>query len=859
MRLWRRIIALVTLAATPWVATSDRLAVRCGSADGAAGPPSDWFGLQRAYPFASINQQAYAAALEQARFERAQREFGAEAAGTLMWQAAGPFNVGGRVTALAAVPGGGVLYLGSANGGVFKSVNNGIDFTPVFDAAGSCSIGSLALDPVSPSVVYAGTGESNGSADSYDGTGVYRSEDAGATWSPIGLAATGRIARIAIDPQNTNRILVAAMGTQFSTGPDRGIFRSEDRGVTWTRVLFVSDSTGACDVVFNPMHPETVFCATWERVRRYTYRRTYGPECGIWRSVNHGTTWARLTNGLPSPSDNVGRIGLAIPRSRPSTVYAQIMAGPAGFFMGLGFYRSLNGGDTWTRRDAGSIFVNAFGNFGWYFGDAVADPVNPDVVYALGLSMIRSSDGGANWQDISTTHADHHALWVDPLNPSHLDAGCDGGFFTSTSAGPPWTRSVDLPITQFYAGTVDPSNSLRLMGGSQDNGVNLTAGSPSGWNEILGGDGCMCVIDPTNPNVLLAEFERGSEGSGPHRSVNGGGLFTPPTGISSADRFNWCAPIVMSPNDHNVVLTGSDRVYKSTNNGASYSAVSADLTLNPSPPAPLPFNTVSALEVSPADGDIYYAGTDDGRVWRSLNAGASWTNISAGLPVRSVTRLTADPVAANVVYVTLSGFGQDEHLPHVYRSTDQGATWASIAANLPDAPANDIVVDPSIPQTLYLATDVGVYATRNLGGSWFPLGTGMPVETVLDLTLHQPSRTLVAITHGRGMWKLDLSAMPVAVTGTEPELLRLSAPAPNPSRGSVSLALELASSLAARVAIYDVQGRLVRTLLDGTAAGAHTLTWDGRDASGRRTGAGVYFVRASAAGVRRVQRLVRTQ
>ena len=855
----RRLIVLVTLAVTPWVATSDRLEARREPAEGDAGPPSDWFGLQRAYPFPSINERAHVAALEQARRDRAEREFGAEAASAPTWQAAGPFNVGGRVTALAAIPGGGVLYLGSANGGVFKSVNNGVDFTAVFDAAGSSSIGALVLDPLNPSVIYAGTGESNGSADSYDGAGVYRSEDAGATWSPIGLAETGRIARIAVDPQNTNRILVAAMGPQFSTSPQRGLYRSEDRGATWTQVLFVSDSTGACDVVFNPVHPETVFCATWERVRRYSYRRTYGPECGIWRSVNHGTTWTRLATGLPAPSDNVGRIGLAVPRSRPSTVYAQITAGPAQSFTGLGFFRSVNGGDTWTRRDVGSVFVSAFGNFGWYFGDVVADPVQPDVVYALGLSMIRSSDGGANWQDISTTHADHHALWVDPLNPNHLDAGCDGGFFTSTSAGRPWTRSVDLPITQFYAGTVDPSNGLRLVGGSQDNGVNLTAGSPSGWNEILGGDGCVCVVDPTNPNVLLAEFERGSEGSGPQRSANGGGLFTAPSGISAADRFNWCAPIVMSARDHNIVLTGSDRVYKSTNNGVSYSAASSDLTLNPSPPASLPFNTISALEVSPADGNIYYAGTDDGRVWRSLNAGGSWTNISAGLPVRSITRLTADPVSANVVYVTLSGFGQDEHLPHVYRSTDQGSTWVSIAANLPDVPANDIVVDPSLPQTLYLATDVGVYATFNLGGSWVPLGNGMPVQTVLDLTLHQPSRTLVAITHGRGMWRLDLTAVPVGVADTGPGPLRLSTPAPNPSRGSVSLGLELAPSLAARVGIYDVQGRLVRRLFDGAAMGSRTLTWDGRDAAGRRAGAGVYFVRASAGGVTRVQRLLRIE
>jgi hypothetical protein len=475
------------------------------------------------------------------------------------------------------------------------------------------------------------------------------------------------------------------------------------------------------------------------------------------------------------------------------------------------------------------------------------------------MSLIRSTNGGANWADVSTPHPDHHALWIDPSNPNHLYAGVDGGFFTSTSGGGPWTKCIDLPISQFYAGTIDPSNSLRLMGGTQDNGTNLTPGPPGAWNGVIGGDGFMCAIDPTNPNIMLGEYQFGSNGSGPLRCTDGVNFFGP-SGISAADRFNWCAPIVMSASNHNLVLTASHRVYKSTDNGASYSVVSGDLTFNPNPPSALVFNTISALEVSPANASVFYAGTDDGRVWRSLNAGSSWTEISAGLPVRWITRVTADPVSANVVYVTLSGFGQDEHITHVYRSVDQGTTWTSIAGNLPDIPANDIVVDPSDPQTLYLATDVGVYVTRNLGGTWYPLGDGMPLQAVFDLALHQPSRTLVAITHGRGMWKLGLSPMPVAVVPGDPSQLRLSTPAPNPSRASASFALDLVPPLAAHVAVYDVQGRLVRTLLDGAAGGSRTmLTWDGRDAAGRRADAGIYFVRASAGGVTRVQRLVRTE
>jgi photosystem II stability/assembly factor-like uncharacterized protein len=809
-----------------------------------------------------VNQAAFAAAREQAQFDRARAALTTSAEG-LTWTQLGPYNIGGRVTALAVAPGGTTIYLGAANGGVFKSTNSGVNWTPVTDGWGweLFSIGALALDPANANVVYAGTGEANNSVDSYDGNGLLRSADGGQTWQSLGLQATARIARVAVDPADPNRIFVAAMGTQFSTGPDRGLYRSEDGGQNWSQVLFVSDSTGATDVLINPAHPETVYCATLERVRRYTYRRAHGPESGIWRSADHGSTWTRLAGGLPTPTDSVGRIALALCATKPSIVYAQIGSGPGLGWVGLGMYRSLNGGQTWSRRDTGSGFRSAFGGFCWYFGDVAVDPNNENVVYAQGVSLMRSINGGQTFGNVTgSAHVDQHGMWIDPANSNRLYLGNDGGFFSSANGASTWFKSVDLPITQFYAGCVDPSNASRVGGGTQDNGSMLTASTPTGWYEIApGGDGFYVLIDPTDPAIVFSEYQNGSGGYGPYRSTDGGGSGGFGTGIIFGDRFNWCAPFVMDPADHNVLLCASHRVYKSTNNGLAWTPVSGDLTSYPNPASSLTYHTITTLDISPADPQHYYAGTDDGRVWRSNDAGASWTNVSAGLPLYYVTRVTADPVAPDVVYACLSGFGQDQHSPHVFRSADQGSTWAPIAGNLPDAPANDLLVDPGDPNTLFLATDVGVYFTRNLGGEWSAMGQGMPLQAIFDLTLHRPSRTLVAATHGRSQWKINLDALPVAVGRTAtPERIALSAPAPNPGRGVARFALALPAAGTADV--FDAAGRRVRDLFSGDAGpGSLSLAWDGLDARGHRAGAGIYFVRASASGSTVTRRLVRAE
>jgi photosystem II stability/assembly factor-like uncharacterized protein len=848
------LVALAVVAAGAWA----WLAPRSGplTRDEAAGlVPADWFGAQRAFPEPTIPDGAWLAGVERARVDAAAAALSTSSEGLLTWTEAGPTNIGGRVTAIAAHPTGNPAYFGAANGGVFRSTDFGQSWQPIFDAIGVPSIGALAVSPHDANVLYVGTGEANAAVDNYDGAGVFRTTDGGASWAHLGLTEVGRIGRIAIDPTNPSRVYVAAMGRQFSTGADRGLYRSTNAGFTWTKTLFVNDSTGVCEVVVNPARPETLFAASWERIRRPTYRRVFGPGCGIWRSIDYGQTWTRLAAGLPAPSNNVGRIGLAIARNQPSTVYAQIIAANGA---GLGLYRSTDDGAAWTRRDQ-SNFVNQFGGFGWYFGDVAVNPADADQVWALGVNYMRSTDGGATFSPNPGPHVDHHALWFSPVDPNRAYLGNDGGVFWSTNGGSTWNRPASLPITQFYAGTVDPSNPSRLMGGTQDNNTLITpVGAPGGWNSILGGDGFYCLIDPVFPNIVFAEYQNGSGGTGPRRSTNNGGTWLTPSGFASppADRYNWCMPFVMSPTNRNVMLAGSQRVYRSLDNGVSYAPISGDLSTGPA--ASLVYGTITTLDVSGPDPNLYYAGTDDGQIWRTPDGGETWVEIGATLPRRWVTRVVADPVSPTTVYVTLSGFSADERAAHVFRSTNRGDTWTSIGEALPNMPANDLIVAPWDPQTLFVGTDVGVYATRNGGAGWFRLGQGMPIQVVADLSLHAPSRTLIAATHGRSQWKLDLGALPVAVGDAAPARVALSAPSPNPSRGAVRLALETAAATHAEVAIYDAMGRRVKRVHHGAlGAGRHALAWDGGDERGARVAAGVYFVRVSGPGVSDTRRIVR--
>jgi photosystem II stability/assembly factor-like uncharacterized protein len=487
-------------------------------------------------------------------------------------------------------------------------------------------------------------------------------------------------------------------------------------------------------------------------------------------------------------------------------------------------------------------------------------PHDPDDVWVCGVSLLHSTDGGVIPSIVTgTAHVDQHALWVDPLDPARVYLGNDGGFYWASGGVGQWQQSFNLPITQFYAGSVDPGNANKIVGGTQDNGTLKTETGPFDWDQILGADGFHVLVHPTNTNRLLAEWQYCSDRTGVKLSLNNGASWSSSGGWVTTDRYNWNTPIVQSAVDPAVLLSASHRVYRSTNGGSLWAPISPDLT--GAPPASVVYGTISTVAISQADATLYLAGTDNGRVWRSQNAGAVWEEITAGLPGLYVTRVVADPSDPNVVYVTHSGFGQDQHEPRVYRSADRGSTWESITGNLPDAPVNDLVVDPLRPGTLYAGTDLGVFETRNLGGTWVPLGGAMPIQPVWDLELHQASRGLYAFTHGRSAWKLDLNTVSLAVPAARAASgLALDAPVPNPARDATRLSLALGARAQVAVIVFDAAGRRIRTLARGTREpGSHALAWDLRDERGSRVREGVFFVRASDGSTTRTRRLVVTE
>jgi photosystem II stability/assembly factor-like uncharacterized protein len=711
--------------------------------------PNDWFFMQRAYPLGYIPVDQYLASMRQAQRMRA--EAGAKSA--VVWSEAGPTNIPGRITDLAIHPDyPNTIYAGAACGGVFKSTDNGVSWTPIFDEQGTPSIGALAIHPDNPQILYVGTGEANGSGDSYPGTGIYKSTNGGSSWTHIGLENSYHIGRIAIHPLCPETVFVAACGKLFGTNPDRGIYKSTNGGATWEQKLFISDSTAAVDVAIDPTNPEIVYAAMWERFRRPDSRQVGGWTSGIHKSTDGGETWYQLTSGLPPSGPTVGRIGISVCQSSPNVIYA-IYCDHPGYFMGV--YKSTDYGESWTQTND-SALEDLVSSFGWYFGNIRVDPTDPNRVFAMGVYLYRTTNGGSYWSEVGySVHVDHHALFISPVDHNRVYLGCDGGVYLSTNGGTGWNLCTSQPSTQFYAITIDYLNPQRLYGGTQDNGTLRTlTGALNDWDHIHGGDGFYCNVDYTNANVIYAEYQWGWL----RKSTNlGYNWYYVMDGIDDYDRRNWCTPVIMDPINHNTLYYGTYRLYKTTDGGGWWNAISSDLT-DGGGGGSLTYGTITTIAVAPSNTQVVYVGTDDANVWVTTNGGANWTNISAGLPDRWVTRVAVDPFAESVAYATFSGHKISESLPHIYRTTNYGSNWQSISSDLPEGPINDVIVDPQNPSALYVGSDVGVYVTYDLGGSWEPLGTGLPITTVHDLTFHEPTRKLVAGTHGRSMFSCQVAA-----------------------------------------------------------------------------------------------------
>jgi photosystem II stability/assembly factor-like uncharacterized protein len=844
----------VVLGAQPDVAT-DRTATADGESRWSQHPgdgkpakaPSYHFFNQRAWPQGEIDLDAWHTAKLQARALMDDFRASADKANRADWYQRGPTNIGGRITSIAVDPrDGDTVYAGCAEGGVMRSFDGGQSWTMTFDDQPSLAIGAVALDPVNPDIVYAGTGEVNpgGGSVAYGGTGLYRSLDQGQTWQGIGLENTGSIGRILVDPTDTQRIFVAAMGHLWSGGPDRGVYRSEDGGQTWERVLYVAETTGCVDLIQRPDQPDLVLAAMWQRERtpeRYDYG---GPNCAVWKTTDGGDTWNVVGGGLPAPNSNDGRIGLTLCQNQPTRMYA-VYADRTGYFDGL--YRSDDGGTSWSRVNDGAL-SNVFASYGWWFGNVRCHPDNPDAVFVLGLDFYRSLTGGASWSETSGgMHVDHHGMAWGPLPGRVIYEGNDGGVHRSTNGGSAWTLLPDQPITQVYRLGLDAGNADALYLGGQDVSTNRTlSGQLDDWVTIFGGDGFQPLVKPTNSNHIWAQYQYGVV----YFSSNGGGSFFPAiSGIDGFDRVNWNAPHVQDPTDPDTRYFGTNKLYRSTGN-TTWTAVSPDLTGGEHQGQNGQVDgTLTSIGVSPLDGDLIITGSDDGRVYVTTSGGALWNPRSVGLPERWITSVSGDPFVRETLYVTVSGFRWNEPLPHVYRSTDLGQTWEPIAGNLPEAPVNDLLAHPGTPGLLFAATDLGVYQTLD-GVTWTPVADGLPQVVVTDLAWNEARGELVAGTFGRSIFAVPIDDItPVDGQLDLSGLGRLRPAFPNPSSGGTTLAWDLARGGEVTAEVFTVSGRRVwRTTVGGLAEGPGSLFWDGRDGVGRPAAAGVYLARVSVDG-----------
>ncbi|MEP2935848.1 MAG: T9SS type A sorting domain-containing protein [Gilvibacter sp.] len=758
--------------------------------------PGDLLFMQRAFPLGKIDTEAYSKAIEWKQLQPKPK-----AGADPIWEFAGPLNIGGRISDIAIHPTeADTYYIGAASGGIFKTTDGGGSWVPIFDDQQYLSIGDIEISDADPDKMYVGTGEPNagGGSLAYDGNGIFKSEDGGITWASKGLPDIGSVGKIVIDPNDDETLYVGAMGPLFRKDSNRGVYKSSNGGNTWDQILTVTDSTGVIDMAIHPTNSNIVYAATWERVRTTAYRVYGGATSRIYRSQDAGTTWNELTVGLPSLPADKGRISIDISQSNPDVLYA-LYANRNGSIQGV--YKTTNGGDSWSTQSI--VGLNNVG-FHWWFGGIFIDPTNENTIYNVGFEIEKSTDGGLNWGTaFPGVHVDQHAMAFNPSVAGEVLLGNDGGLYLSFDDGASSIKNETLPITQYYRINSDPQNSDRRYGGSQDNSTfRTTTAGLSDFVIINGGDGFMPLIDPTNSSVIYALSQRGFL----RKSIDDAASFTTAlTGIDPAELKNWDTPIVFDPADSDILFYGAERVYKTTDGAANWTAISTNLHDGPYA-GNNGFGTIVSLDVSPLDSDKITAGTDDGNVWVTSNGGASWTNVSASLPDRWITKVLHSRFDTNTLYVTISGYRFGEDFGHVYKSTDLGANWTNIGTSLPDIPVNDIVQDSF--GNLFLGTDIGVLASNNEGATWAALGINMPAVVVTDLSIHEADGILFAGTYGRSSYKLDISTNVLTVDEVTANFSVVLYP--NPANDFISIELPISGQL--KGGIYNSLGQLVMSL-----------------------------------------------
>lgn len=678
------------------------------------------------------------------------------------WALKGPTNIGGRVLDVVVDPRRrNSVYLAAASGGVWHSGDAGMRFRSVWPDQLTQAVGALAISRTG--VLWAGTGEAGpgGGSITYGGTGVYRSSDGGRTWQGIGLRGSERIGRIVVDPRNENVVWVAANGPLYSAGGERGLYRTSDGGKSWQLVLRPQTATtGAVDVALDPKRPDTVYATMWDRIR-YPDRRVYtGLGSGAFKSTDAGRTWARIGGPALAANPELGRLGIAVAPSNPSRVYI-LSSTEAGLTAGM--HRSDDGGATFTPGVDTPLVTGGF-VYAWWFGRVYVDPKNPDHVFATGVNMSESFDGGLTFGSSPGLHADQHGMAWDPKVPGRVYVGNDGGLYRSDNNGKSFKRGEYMPWNQLYSIDVSRQDPRKLVAGLQDNGGNRnykrnTDPADDGWGDITGGDGTEMAIDPRDDRLVYGCSQYGACA----RSGDGGQTMSDFSTAVVGTRKGWLTPIEFDPGQAHAVYTGSEVVSRSTDDGRSWTPISPDLTGGPgreTNPLFRNYGTITTLAVAYADLGTIYAGTDDGLVQYTHDGGRTWTR-AAGLPRDWVTSVVVDRRSAKTVaFASFSGFRSGQAKSLVFRTTDGGKTWKDISGNLPQAPVNDVL---PVGDDLFAATDVGVFLTRgvgrNLGRSWLKVGAGLPNAPITELTWHPGTSTLFAANFGRGAYSVGLSSI----------------------------------------------------------------------------------------------------
>jgi len=711
----------------------------------------------------------------------------------LQWRNIGPANMAGRVTDIEAVEANpAVVYVAAASGGVWKSVNAGTTWTPIFAQYDSSSIGDIAIFQRDPNIVWVGTGEGCVRNSTAWGDGVYKSTDGGKTFVNTGLAETHHIGRVVTHPTNPDIVYVAAQGHLWGYNRERGVFKTTDGGKTWRKLtggLPDDNRTGAGDLAIDPVNPNILYAGMWERIRKPYVFESGGPNGGLYKSTNGGETWTKLSGGLPGGP--TGKIGLTVFRRNPRIITAIVEAprstDPA--VPGPGIYRSEDAGATWRH-------MNPFASRPFYYNHIYLDPNDANRLYVLAVPAQVSEDGGRTFsRNLPGIEGDFHAMWIDPSNSDRFYIGNDKGASVTYDRGFAFQMFDNMDIGQFYAVSADNRDPYYLYGGLQDSG---NWGGPSNsrdYNGILGdhwfkfhsGDGFHTTVDPDDWRIVYTETQNGGVRrlDAEFRQVGGSVRPTPATIVNHADvtareggapsfRYNWSSPLILSPHDSKIVYLGSNYLFRSPDRGESWEIISPDLsTKDPeliSGPAPAmgerggaeTHGTLISVVESPVRAGTIWAGTDDGNVQVTRDGGRSWTNVRDNLPLSAVPARTwvsrvepshFDPATA---YVSFDGHRSDNPRPYVFKTTDFGRTWTNVTANLPAAqPVYVVKEDLKNPNLLFAGTQIGAYASVDGGGSWHRLANGFPTVAVHDLVIHPREGDLIAATHGRSLWILD--------------------------------------------------------------------------------------------------------